>query len=197
MTLVDLERTFELYVTEMKKCERAECHWALLHLAVVVPDLCGSLETPGARIAERYVRWCRENFPQSERLRPGDRYQLRNSLLHEDASRPSGTEPAAEDQKTQYATFSFVDPGAAPVDINELDEVDADGKKNLSVDIKRLADDTVKVTRRWFRRVAAGSPGMDGVARNLEKVIEVKPKVSEPRLRAFRIKVLHHNRRST
>ena len=202
MTVSELERKFEVHLTEMKKCERAECYWALLHLAVVVPDICGSLETPDAKVGARYVRWCKENLPKGDKVRPGDRYQLRNSLLHEGSSRSApnkvtGSADPPEEQKTQYATFSFVDPGAAPIEVHHLDRLEKDGTKNLAVDIKKLADDTVKAMRAWFGRVATGAKGTDQVAANVEKIIQVKPKESMITVGSVTMTVLYPNRSST
>jgi hypothetical protein len=43
-TAADLEQAFSVYFTEMESCENAGCYWALLHLAVILPDVCGAFE---------------------------------------------------------------------------------------------------------------------------------------------------------
>ena len=58
-TAADLERAFSVYFTEMESCEKAECYWALLHLAVILPDVCGALEFGStSKVSKRYTDWC-------------------------------------------------------------------------------------------------------------------------------------------
>src|SRR6185312_13789342 len=47
LTTADFEAAFRVYLDEMERCDKAGCYWALLHLVVVIPDICGALETPG------------------------------------------------------------------------------------------------------------------------------------------------------
>jgi hypothetical protein len=83
-TSAELEQAFSVYLIEMDRCEKANCFWALLHLAVIMPDVCGALEFGSATgIGKRYTDWCAANFPKSPKLTPADRYQIRCALLHE------------------------------------------------------------------------------------------------------------------
>ena len=47
----------------MDKCEAAECYWALLHLVIVMPDVCAALEHDKGDTAgesgKRYEAWCK------------------------------------------------------------------------------------------------------------------------------------------
>lgn len=45
-TAEELKAAFAVYYSEMDRCEKAGAYWALLHLALVLPDICASLEGP-------------------------------------------------------------------------------------------------------------------------------------------------------
>lgn len=46
LTGADLEQAFQVYFEEMDRCKAGQCHWALLHLVLVLPDICGALTAP-------------------------------------------------------------------------------------------------------------------------------------------------------
>jgi hypothetical protein len=59
LTLADLEQAFKVHFDEMEKCEDKKCYWALLHLVVILPDICGALDLPGqiwSRVNDRLDR---------------------------------------------------------------------------------------------------------------------------------------------
>jgi hypothetical protein len=169
-TAADLEQAFSVYFTEMEGCEIAECYWALLHLAVVMPDVCGALEFGStAKVGTRYMDWCAANFPQSSTLTPADSYQIRCALLHEGSTLTGGG-------STQYSSFSFVDPVATDADVHLL--VTPDGK-NIAIDIKALADETRTAVRGWFGAVEKDAARNAAVEQNLPKLARRQTKVSE------------------
>jgi hypothetical protein len=66
-TAADLERAFSVYFTEMESCENAGCYWALLHLTVILPDVCGALEFGSmSKVGTRYIDWCAAKLPTIE-----------------------------------------------------------------------------------------------------------------------------------
>ena len=80
----DLRAAFAIYHSEMERCEKAGAFWALLHLVLTLPDICAALEeAPACSNPNRYVEWCDENFPQNRNITSGDRYQMRNAVLHQ------------------------------------------------------------------------------------------------------------------
>jgi hypothetical protein len=86
-----LEDALAVYFTEMDRCTSAKCYWALLQLAVIIPDVCGALELgAGTPIGTRYTDWCAANF-NSGALTPADRYNIRNALLPEGSTLPNDT----------------------------------------------------------------------------------------------------------
>src|SRR5690349_8935694 len=98
----ELEAAFKTYFDEMERCERAECFWALLHLVVVMPDICAALEhdkgdTSGESGA-RYENWCGRYWPPST-ITAKRRWEIRCALLHQGRTVSKGGE-----------TFSYIPP---------------------------------------------------------------------------------------
>jgi len=100
--------------------------YAGLSLALMLPDICASLEDPGpGKSQTRYIRWCKEwvepKFPFS-RIRgqsfvsAEDCYQLRCSLIH------SGSAEIDSDRKQVISRFEFFD-SAAGSHLNFIHEV--------------------------------------------------------------------------
>src|SRR5262245_6220406 len=115
----DFKAAFAVYYQEREKCEAAGAYWALLHRAVVLPDICAALESdPTAKTGVRYIDWCAAHFPSNPRLTAGDRYQMRNAVLHEGTTLPTNR-AAGPRQRTQYGSFSFVEPGAVDVEVHQ------------------------------------------------------------------------------
>ena len=76
----ELKNAFEVYYSEMSRCEAASAYWALLHVVVVLPDICAALESdPTVKVGSRYVDWCEAHFHTDPRFTAGDRFQMRNA----------------------------------------------------------------------------------------------------------------------
>ena len=91
-TVSQLQTDFGVYFREMENCEKAGCWWALLHLLLVMPDVCGSLEDPSRGITERYTDWC-ARFLASPVLNHFDWFQMRNALFHQGSSTTGAKNP--------------------------------------------------------------------------------------------------------
>jgi hypothetical protein len=89
--------------------------YAALSLALMIPDICGTLEEPGTRdVGERYRKWCGGWFvPQYKSINEGretillsaqDCYQLRCSLIH------SGSDIINPKRRDTIDRVKFVDP---------------------------------------------------------------------------------------
>jgi hypothetical protein len=178
-TVDDLTKAFHVYYDEMSTCEMNGCYWALLHLLVSLPDICAGLEGK-KRGGTRYVDWCRDYFPQNPDVTPGDRYQMRNALLHEGTTLPAQPTPKAQkDQQTQYTSFSFVDPRHTKLPVHQNVTVDTTrGINNLTVDVKSLADDTRSALRQWFEALQKDPVLNTLVEGNLTKLARVQQKIS-------------------
>ena len=116
-TIAELETAFRVHLDEMDCCVQGKCFWALLHLVVVIPDICGALEAPsGEATKSSYVDWCRRMFPPVPpvALAPEERYELRCILLHQ--GRTLAT-------KGRYSFFKFT----RPQSFSSVDRLDHSG----------------------------------------------------------------------
>ena len=174
-TIDELKRAFEVYLVEMQRCEEAKTYWALLHMLLALPDICAALEEPGAGQAERYVRWCKAHFDDNPILTPGDRYQIRNAVLHEGSTLPTNRSTVAA-KRTQYSSFSFVEPGATRGSIHQNV---SPGGENLTLDVRQLAIETRNAMERWFASLQH-DPGRNArVEENLPRLARFQTKVSQ------------------
>jgi hypothetical protein len=167
LTTADFEAAFRVYLDEMESCEKAGCYWALLHLVVVIPDICGALETPGGESTKAaYVDWCKRMLPPAPpaALTAEERDEMRCILLHQ------GRTLAA---RGRYTYFKFISPQQPGVKLHGVEQA-AD---QITLDVVQLASEMKKALRDWFddlqdpaeaRRAAAAAP-------NLTKLVTVKP----------------------
>jgi hypothetical protein len=105
-TVSQLQSDFGVYFLEMENCEMTGCLWALLHLVLVMPDVCASLEDPARGITERYTDWC-GRYLKSSALNHLDWFQMRNALFHQGSTTAGTKNPK---NASQYTHFSFIDP---------------------------------------------------------------------------------------
>jgi hypothetical protein len=169
MTVDDLKAVFAVYYTEMDRCEQFGAYWALLHLALVLPDVCAALESGNeAKVGGRYVHWCTEHFANTTELTPSDRFQIRNAVLHEGSTLPI---------KSQYGSISFVEPGATDVEVHQHVNTNQAGK-NLTLDVKRLADETRAAMDHWYASLEHDQERREQVEARLNRVARVQTKKS-------------------
>ena len=174
-TAADLERAFELYLSEMERCENAGAYWALLHLVVLMPDICAALQHPMGRAAKSaYESWCASNFADDAKLEPLDRYEMRNALLHHGSTLPTSSSGRSSPH-TILDSFSFIEPGAAGVDLL-LHSSPAD--KNITVDIQQLAMETREALAQWFRGLQSDTARNKIVEKNLPRLARRQQKES-------------------
>ena len=153
--------------------------------ALVVPDICGALESEnGEADSAKYRRWFRLNVsplgytseapgirsdnplydadPGTQNydfLSPDDAWWFRCSFLHQGSTQhPDG----------QYSRIAFVEPGylddMSHVHLNIEDDV-------LQIDVERFCGDLVGAARSWF--VAKGDT--PNVSRNLDRFVRRYP----------------------
>ena len=89
-TIAKLTDAFRVYRDEMDRCVTGQCYWALLHLVVVVADICGVLEAAGEATKTGYIDWCQRMFPPAptapSRAEAGDaQHQLLGRRVEHDA----------------------------------------------------------------------------------------------------------------
>lgn len=167
MTADQLKAAFAVYYAEMDRCEKAGAYWALLHVALVLPDICAALESGNdVKVGERYTKWCEKHFPSNPDLLAIDRYQIRNAVLHEGSTLL---------MKSQYSSISFVEPGAADVEVHQ-NVTTSEAGKNLTLDVKHLADETRAAMDHWFESLQHDTKRNGQVASRLSRVARVQTK---------------------
>lgn len=177
-TVEKLSAAFAVYWDEIDRCKKAEAYWSLLHLVLVLPDVCASLEAGASPKVgdDRYIKWCAENFPANKRMKPVDRYQIRNAVLHS-GSTLTESRSKRPDKQTQYTSISFVQPGAVDVDVHQDVTVTAGGK-NLTLDVSKMATEVQSAVHRWFRKLVRNPSRLVRVERNLSRIARLQVKES-------------------
>lgn len=182
-TVSDLKSEFHVYFDEMDRCKLGTCHWALIHLLLAIPDICASLQRPpnsqpDRKVGSRYLDWCDAHMPKHPLVTSGDRYQMRNVVLHLGSST---TEPARRKTsgkgppkgQTQYDHFSFLTPGV--IDKNVHHTTDAGGCI-LNIHPLALAAETEQAMLDWFARLQRRPDLMSNVEANLHLLVKEQNK---------------------
>jgi hypothetical protein len=198
MTVDDLKREFSVYFDGMDQAVKSKCYWPLLHMLLVMPDICSSLETPTEHSGDRYIRWCRENMPPNPKVEPGDRCQMRNAVLHTGTTLADNSHTKSPVKQTQYRLFSFVDPdNFSGGDVHQT--VDAAGDI-LTIDIARLEQDTRAAILKWFSDLQHDPARLAAVKQNLPTLARIKPKVAHliyPSKEAGRVLIVEYRGMTT
>ncbi len=166
-SVADLEDAFRVYFDEIGRCKAARCGWALLHLVVVLPDVCAALESSdGETTSHRYRDWCVRYLPQTVLL-PEDRYEMRCVLLHQGRTLPT---------RGRYASFSFVQPGAA---LGNVHQAVVPEDRNITLDVHQMADEMANAIRKWFADLQTSTRLQERqyVQQHLRPLARVQPKV--------------------
>lgn len=97
-----LGEAFRLYWDEMFLCESSKAYWALLHVAVCLPDICSALQSEtGKTTGALYEAWCDQNLKEPV-LTGAELYRMRCKVLHQGR--------ASLDKAGRYSGFSFGQP---------------------------------------------------------------------------------------
>jgi hypothetical protein len=90
-TLDELEKAFAVYFNEIDRCRQAGGYWALLHVVVALPDICGALESEnGWATQAKYADWCARYWCPGGILLAEDYREIRNVVLHQGRSVTKG-----------------------------------------------------------------------------------------------------------
>ena len=83
LSIGELEKVFATYWDEMDRCRSARAYWALLHITVCMPDICGALESlNGEASGQKYIEWFNRYW--SDPVLNGDEcYRMRCKVLHQ------------------------------------------------------------------------------------------------------------------
>jgi len=142
LTRTRLEETFKVYFDEMERCVQGRCYWALLHLLVVLPDVCAALESTNGRTSEKqYQNWC-ERYLADNLLTGCDWYTIRCGVLHQGRT-------VDEKRKSQYVGFSFSQPNEMGLAVMRTIRAVKHGKI-LCMDVGDMATQVQTAMRKWF-----------------------------------------------
>ena len=163
MTADDFERAFSLYFKEMDRCAAMGYYWALLHVLLALPDVCAALESPEAKVGDRYKGWCRQ-YLNSPFLTPEEFYELRCALLHQGQALGS---------EGRYSTFSF-----AVAEGVSVHRVVVTSEKNITLDPRQMVSEMGSAIRRWFADllVPVNVPRLAKVSGNLRFLVKEQTK---------------------
>jgi hypothetical protein len=154
--------------------------YAGLSLALILPDMCGALEYPGASVTKRYEDWCRKwvqpkftkgvnPFDGSPRIyvRAEDIYQLRCSLLHE------GTSEIALHKRTGVDRFLIFD-RTTNAHLTVFSDCDFNGEKVNLVQLKAdlFSEEIFKAAEEWD----ASTVGNAEIQREKAKLLTIQTK---------------------
>jgi len=134
-TVQELEQAFHVYFGEIERCRTSDCHWALLHVLVSLPDICAALESENGWATEmKYVDWCRR-YCSSGIVTPEDYRDIRNLVLHQGRTRTTAG---------RYYKFTKPTEGG-----NRAHRVVYDSDV-VVLDVSELAKEMVGSIRTWF-----------------------------------------------
>lgn len=165
----ELQAAFKAYFDEIDNCIAGKCYWSLLHLLLVIPDICGALESPtGQATPARYESWCERYLRGRSKLTHAEWYDMRCAILHHGQTRA----------KNLPVTFSFGQPSPAGAVVHEVIEDDGAGGRIFRLDVSRMAEAMKSALEEWFHRLQGPARGY--VQTNLPSLARVKPVVVSP-----------------
>lgn len=153
--------------------------YAALTLALTLPDICCSLETPGRRtVGERYIAWCREWLQPVFTSESGgethvylsaeDCFQMRCGLIHH------GSDVIEPKKRDVLHEFKFVDKEAG-VHLAWLEGNVFNGVRQPNILVLRadlFSDDVFQAVERWD----AAKLGDEGIQAEKIRLLKIWPK---------------------
>jgi len=161
----ELSSAFKHYFDEVDRCRQGKCYWALLHLLIVLPDICGALESDnGEANRDKYKRWC-ERYIADFLISSEEWYDIRCVLLHQ--GRTQGK------RGKRYKVYSFSQPNmnGSKVHRKVIDGV-------LHLDVDEIAKEFLKGMREWTKDLGLEKHQIyaTNVEHNLPSLARVTPK---------------------
>jgi len=168
LSQANLKEAFSVYLEELDRCCLAKCYWAMLHIIVIFPDLCGALESKNGKASpKKYEDWCCRYLNQE--LSPENWYELRCALLHQGHTFKHGR-----------FRFSFGQPAPDGSDRHNTVFGQPDGQTRI-LDVDRLCILITQALRQWFRDLEEGKDKekVRNVEANLPCIAKVDERTSE------------------
>lgn len=137
LTKAEILEALETYLAEMRRCAAHECNWALAHLVMMMPDICGALESDEG--SERRSRaWC-DRWLDCAIFSSLERYKERCSLFHEGQTQPDDSR-LKKGEVLRYDRVSFGPSGS--------DHMRAEARL-LNIDVVQLHAETLRGIENW------------------------------------------------
>ncbi len=167
MAVDEMEDAFKTYFEEMDRCVTAKCYWALLHMVVVMPDICAALESDDGEADDgRYRNWCKRYLSTRKFLSPDDWHEIRCALLHQGRTVP---------KRGRYGSYSFVQPAPSGDVVHNWVADD----RNITLDVGEMAREMKAAIRSWFIDLQdpTKKSALDNVRKHLPWLAREKPKI--------------------
>ncbi len=158
-TREEIETAFRAYYDEIHNCLRHRCYWALLHLLIVLPDICGALESKnGEANGPRYKEWCKRYLADLT-LSDEEWWDIHCVVLHQGRTLA---------RRGRYIAYSFSQPNAQGVAAHRI-TVNRPSGLELNLDVAMMTEEIQASMHAWFNDIEANkNPSRShNVARNL------------------------------
>ena len=163
LTQAKLKEAFKPYFDEIARCVENKCYFALLHLAVILPDICGALESSkGDSDGNSYMDWCKR-YLCDPLLTPKEWWEIRCKLLHQGRTLM---------EKGRYRELVFIQPG--------MKDSNAHGRildEKLYLDVGEMVNKVRNALYQWFQDLEsnAASTYPSNVESNLSALVCERP----------------------
>jgi hypothetical protein len=166
VTIAQLTDAFRAPLAEMDRCVTGQCYWALLHLAVVIPDICSALEAANGKATKAgYIDSCQRMFPPAPPapLTPLERYEIRCIVLHQGRTLAS---------KGRYTYYKFVPPSPPGIEAHGIQMA----SDQITLGVVEMAEETKLALGDWFQDLQdpAEAQRRARVAQNLPTLVTLK-----------------------
>jgi hypothetical protein len=146
----DIIAALKVYDDEVARCIAGRCYWALLHLTVVLPDVCAALQAPdGATTRTRYIEWVRR-YLADDLMSGEDWYSVRCSLLHQGRTFGGG----------RYSRYSFGQPSQQGNIVHKY----AVGSGLIQLDVGEMSKEVRVAVSAWAADLEARPSSPEGLA---------------------------------
>ncbi len=170
-----LDETFKVYFEEMDRCRKAKCYWALLHLVLVLPDVCAAMETDnGETKGELYKQWCAK-YLSDHLIQSNDWYQMRCRVLHQGITQDTN-------QRSQYTNVAFSQPSEHGMRVHRCVNETPEGKV-LQLDVGEMEKEMrAALSNRWFVQLLKQEQPQIvlNVTRNANRIVRLQDKPAMP-----------------
>lgn len=164
-----LRISFKVYLDMLDGCAKKGLYWPALHILVIIPDICGALESEtGGATPPAYKDWCRRYILLKPLLKLGDLvldedewYEIRCKLLHQGR---------AVVQRGRYKGYKFTLPDKR----GNMAHTNILGSE-LNLDVSALIEHVKQGLNNWFIDIAGNKyPDKSAnVEKNLPSLLRV------------------------